>query len=130
MKASRSRSLLGVAVLAFAAWVCPTPSFVPARTAQPWMALGLAQVLVPAPARADINQDAYYAAAGVDPDQIRNQMIDQMSDTDAALLGASDFFWDILVPFSAGAGLVYGIGITTGNLEGPFPQQEDGEQKS
>jgi len=62
MKASRSRSLLGVAVLAFAAWVCPTPSF----------------VLVPAPARADINQDAYYyAAAGVDPDQIRNQMIDQ-----------------------------------------------------
>eukprot|EP00439_Symbiodinium_sp_Y106_P080475 s563_g19.t1 len=73
---------------------------------------------------------AYYAAAGVDPDQIRNQMIDQMSDTDAALLGASDFFWDILVPFSAGAGLVYGIGITTGNLEGPFPQQEDGEQKS
>ncbi|CAE7409633.1 kif19 [Symbiodinium natans] len=129
--APRSRSLLAVVAMVLAARACLTPSFVAPRTApaQPVMALSLAQVLAPAPASAEVNQEAYFAAAGIDPNEVRGEMIDQMSDTDAALLGATDFFWGIMVPFTAGLGLVYGIAISTGNLEGPFPT-EDGEQKS
>ncbi|CAK9054078.1 unnamed protein product [Durusdinium trenchii] len=105
-----------------------TTSFVPPRALPP--AFGIAQVLSAAPVHAEINREAYYAAAGINPDEIRDQMIDQMDPVDAALLGASDFWWGYAVPFSAGLGLVYGIGILTGQVEGPFEKQEDGEEEA
>mmetsp|Transcript_37727 Transcript_37727/g.70355 ORF Transcript_37727/g.70355 Transcript_37727/m.70355 type:complete len:135 (-) Transcript_37727:117-521(-) len=127
-----SRKTWRVVVLILALWAMarlPSTFVSPRATPSPVpKALGVTGVFFPAAAHAVINQEAYYAAAGIDPNEVKNQMIDQMSDTDAALQGASDFFFEIFIPFSAGAGLVYGIGISTGQLEGPFKQDED--QKS
>eukprot|EP00435_Cladocopium_sp_Y103_P036532 s378_g9.t1 len=121
----RSRAtLLYIALVVLA--LSSTTSFVPPRALP--LAIGVGQAIsAAAPAHAEINPEAYYAAAGIDPNEMRDQMIDQMDPLDAALLGANDFWWGYAVPFSAGLGLVYGIGILTGQVEGPFPKKEDAE---
>eukprot|EP00434_Breviolum_minutum_P030823 symbB.v1.2.027256.t1/scaffold2772.1/size70989/5 len=118
----RAMLLMAIVVLA----LYSTTSFVPPRALP--LAIGMGEaVFAAAPAHAEINQEAYFAAAGINPNELRDQMIDQMDPTEAALLGASDFFFEIAVPFSAGLGLVYGIRILTGDVEGPFPKKEDAE---
>ncbi|CAJ1398243.1 unnamed protein product [Effrenium voratum] len=130
--AQRNRTpklVIVVVALALTRW---TASFVPpSLPSSAALALGAAQALaIAAPASAAVNPEAYFAAAGVNPKDVENQIIDQMDPTDAALLGASDFWWGTAVPFSAGLGLVYGIGILTGQLDGPFQEKEDGKDSS
>eukprot|EP00440_Ansanella_granifera_P016173 gb/GFBE01017568.1/.p1 GENE.gb/GFBE01017568.1/~~gb/GFBE01017568.1/.p1 ORF type:complete len:144 (+),score=38.49 gb/GFBE01017568.1/:1-432(+) len=88
------------------------------------LSAGLAEA-ASSPADAAVNLEAYSAAAGVSPQEAREMLIDQtMTPAEAVGQAVIDVFFDTILPFSVGLGLVYGVALAIGAVENPFSKKD------
>mmetsp|Transcript_46199 Transcript_46199/g.84626 ORF Transcript_46199/g.84626 Transcript_46199/m.84626 type:complete len:160 (-) Transcript_46199:104-583(-) len=93
---------------------------------------GLGSTLVAMPAaHADtvyINPEAL-RASGLDPSEVRRAIIETQPADVQIQMALTDFLTDIVIPFFLGLGIVYGLALTFGAVDGPFDNGDDEAKK-
>eukprot|EP00933_Yihiella_yeosuensis_P006986 TRINITY_DN111852_c0_g1_i1.p1 TRINITY_DN111852_c0_g1~~TRINITY_DN111852_c0_g1_i1.p1 ORF type:complete len:191 (+),score=22.62 TRINITY_DN111852_c0_g1_i1:87-575(+) len=130
-RSNSRRSLVVPLLLMTASWssrvFLPVPESAPRqpRDVQKRL-LPAAVIATPGAAQAEINIDAYAQASGMSPEELRQVYIENtLSPEQQVLQALSDFFFDTVIPFLVGAGIVWGAALALGITKGPFGDRKE-----